>query len=47
MRLFLLWLSAAVSIALQVLIYWGALFEADALCLGRGGGLGLFVEGRA
>ena len=37
-RPFLLWLSAAVSIALQVLIYWGALFDADVLCLGRGGG---------
>ena len=37
---FLLWLSAAVSVALQVLIYWDALFDADVLCLG-----GLFGEG--
>ena len=40
MRPFLLWLSEAISIALQVLIYWGALFDADVLCLGGWGGGG-------
>ena len=35
---FLLWLSVAVSIALQVLICWGAHFDADVLCPAGGGG---------
>ena len=46
MHPFLLWLSAAISIALQVLTYRGALHDANVLCLGGGGG-GLFVEGAA